>query len=214
MENISLPTKEEMYHALEKRHTEAVQKKLSESSVTVCGLGGLGSNIAISLARIGVGKLHLIDFDRVDISNLNRQQYAADQIGLPKTEALKSNILKIAPYCELNTDFLRLTEENIPDILEGATIICEAFDVPEQKAILTNTVMEKMPGTFLVGASGMAGFESSNIMETKKITERYYLCGDRVSDNVRFSLMAPRVMLCAAHQANMVVRIIMGETEV
>ncbi|GFI28542.1 molybdopterin-synthase adenylyltransferase [Lachnospiraceae bacterium] len=104
-----IPTQDQMKEALKLRHGEILQKKFSESRVAVCGLGGLGSNIAIALARAGVGTLILIDFDRVDISNLNRQQYKANQVGLPKTEALASNLLEIAPYLTLVTHTVRIS---------------------------------------------------------------------------------------------------------
>ena len=83
-----IPTKEAWDVALKERHGEELQEKFSAATVAICGLGGLGSNIAVSLARAGIGKLILIDFDHVDISNLHRQQYKADQIGIYKTEAL------------------------------------------------------------------------------------------------------------------------------
>ena len=66
--------------ALVARHGAARQAKFEAARAAVCGLGGLGSNVAIALARAGVGHLHLIDFDRVEPSNLNRQQYAAAQV--------------------------------------------------------------------------------------------------------------------------------------
>ena len=93
-----IPTREEFYQALSDRHGAALQAKISAARVAVCGLGGLGSNIAIALARAGVGHLHLIDFDRVDITNLNRQQYFVRQMGLLKTDALKEILAEIAPY--------------------------------------------------------------------------------------------------------------------
>ena len=80
-----IPSKEEMINALKIRQGEELQEKLMSSVVAVCGLGGLGSNISISLARAGIGKLILIDFDRVDITNLHRQQYKACQVGRYKT---------------------------------------------------------------------------------------------------------------------------------
>lgn len=215
MSKLTIPSEEELYSVLEQRHTKAVQEKLQNATVAVCGLGGLGSNIAISLARTGISSLHLIDFDIVDLSNLNRQQYRIDQLGLPKPEALKSSILAFAPYCKIKTDFIRLTQENIPEILSDATYICEAFDVPEQKAMITNTILEKMPGKYLVGASGMAGYGSNSLIKTRKIMSHYYLCGDGVSEiNDTMGLMAPRVMLCAAQQANTIIRLILGEYDV
>ena len=113
-----IPTREEMYAALAERHGEELQKKLSAASVAVCGLGGLGSNIAIALARAGVGSLHIIDFDKVDISNLNRQQYFPEQLGMYKTDALSDTLRRIAPYCNIRKDCVKLTEENIPDVTE------------------------------------------------------------------------------------------------
>ena len=132
----NIPTEEEMRAALIERHGEEIQQRFAAASVAVCGLGGLGSNIAIALARAGVGHLHLIDFDRVDISNLNRQQYEAAQIGQYKTEALAGNLRKIAPYIKITTDTVRITAENATELLQGEEIICEAFDSAEAKAML------------------------------------------------------------------------------
>ena len=112
------------------RHTKPIQEKISKAQVAVCGLGGLGSNIAIALARCGIGKLHLIDFDCVDLTNLNRQQYGIRQLGIPKPEALKAELLEINPYLEIATDWVKLTEENMKEILQE-NYICEAFDSPE-----------------------------------------------------------------------------------
>ena len=97
------PTREEYFNALKERHGEALHARFSAASAAICGLGGLGSNIAVSLARAGVGRLILIDFDQVDISNLHRQQYKAAQVGLDKTKALSDNLLEIAPYIELES---------------------------------------------------------------------------------------------------------------
>ncbi|MFR8517127.1 MAG: sulfur carrier protein ThiS adenylyltransferase ThiF, partial [Emergencia timonensis] len=156
-----IPTKEEIQRTLEQRHTKTVQDKLSAAKAAVCGLGGLGSAIAIALARTGIGQLHLIDFDRVDLANLNRQQYAVCDLDRPKPEALRDEILRFSPYCKIRTDFVKLTEENIPSLLSEDEYICEAFDVAEEKAMLTNCILEKLPRKYLVGASGMAGYGDS-----------------------------------------------------
>ncbi|MCI9448101.1 MAG: thiamine biosynthesis protein ThiF [Lachnospiraceae bacterium] len=204
-----IPIKEEWNKALAERHGEDVQKKFSSATVAICGLGGLGSNIAISLARAGIGKLILVDFDCVDITNLHRQQYKANQIGMNKTDALSENLKEIAPYIELETHTERIAEENASHLLQDADIICEAFDNAEAKAMLTNLVLETMPDKFLVAASGMAGIGSANSIQTRKITKRFYLCGDRTSDvSEEGSLVSSRVMLCAAHQAHTVLRIL------
>lgn len=206
-----VPTREEMLAALEERHGRAVQERFSAAVVAVCGLGGLGSGIAVLLARAGIGRLILIDFDRVDITNLHRQQYKANQIGARKADALAENLKEIAPYMVVETHNKKLTEENAPDLLKEADIICEAFDRAEEKAMLTGCILETMPDKYLIGASGMAGLGSANGIRTRKVTERFYLCGDGVSDvEGGLSLVSSRVMLCAAHQAHMVLRLLAG----
>lgn len=208
------PSKEEMTKALEERHGVETQKRFSEASVAICGLGGLGSNIAIMLARAGIGRLHLIDFDKVDISNLNRQQYAVSQLGMYKIQALAETLKTIAPYCEVVTDTVRVTEQNIKELLKDERIICEAFDKAEAKAMLVNGVIENFPDKYLISGSGMSGFGSANEIKTRKITKHFYLCGDEVSDVADgIGLVSPRVMVCAAHEAHMVLRILMQEYE-
>ena len=201
--------------ALNKRHGAPLQEKFSSATVAICGLGGLGSNIAIALARAGIRKLILIDFDRVDISNLHRQQYKAAQIGLYKTEALAENLAEIAPYTEVNAVTVKITEENLAALLKDADVVCEALDNAEAKAMLVNGILEQLPDCYLVAASGMAGMDSPNTIQTRKVLKRFYLCGDEVSDAAdTIGLVAPRVMLCAAHQAHTVLRILAGDYDV
>ncbi len=208
-----IPSKREFNQALKMRHGEALHARFSAAVIAVCGLGGLGSNIAVSLARAGVGKLILIDFDQVDVSNLHRQQYKASQIGLDKTQALSQNLLEISPYIELETHTTRIIDEDdVRRLLSSADIICEAFDQPEAKSMLTNAVLELLPDKYLIAASGMAGLGSANTIQTRRITSHFYLCGDRFSDvKDEPGLMAPRVMLCASHQALMALRILANE---
>lgn len=210
-----IPSKEEWMDALNERHGAQLQARFSSATVAICGLGGLGSNIAIALARAGIGKLILIDFDRVDITNLHRQQYKANQIGRYKTEALAENLQEIAPYIELVTITKRITETNVSSFLKDVYVVCEAFDDPEAKAMLVNAVLEQFPHTYLVAASGMAGMDTPNTIQTRKVMKRFYLCGDEQSDMVdTIGLVAPRVMLCATHQAHTVLRILAGKYEV
>lgn len=204
-------TKEQQHDALVMRHGKEIQDKLDEAEVAVCGLGGLGSNVAIALARCGVGKLHLIDYDCVDLTNLNRQQYDMEFLGMPKPLALKKEIERFAPYIKVQTDFVKITEDNVKELLQEK-YICEAFDAPEQKAILTNAVLSQLPDKILVGASGMAGFGDSNSIRTDKRMRNYYICGDGISDVKEMNgLMSPRVMLCAAHQANKIIELIIQD---
>ena len=208
-------TRDEWNEALIARHGQELHDRFSSATAAICGLGGLGSNIAIALARAGIGRLILVDFDRVDITNLHRQQYKAEQIGEYKTEALAANLLEISPYTEVKGVTEKVTEDNFLELLEGADIVCEAFDNAEAKAMLVNGVLQKLPECYLVAASGMAGMGSPNRIETRRITDRFYLCGDGVSDvEETMGLVAPRVMLCAAHQAQTVLRILAGEYEV
>lgn len=210
-----IPTKEEWIKALTERHGKELQQAFSSATVAICGLGGLGSNIAISLARAGIGKLILCDFDRVDITNLHRQQYKAEQIGMYKTDALADNLCEIAPYIELELHTERITEDNAVMLLSDADIICEAFDDAECKAMLTNTVLSELPDKYLVAASGMAGMGTTNSIKTRKVTSRFYLCGDEMSEvSDCIGLVAPRVALCAAHQAHTVLRITAKQFEV
>ena len=209
-----IPTREEWNEALIDRHGKALHEKFKSATVAVCGLGGLGSNIAIALARAGIGKLILVDFDCVDITNLHRQQYKANQIGMNKTDALSENLKEIAPYVDLEIHTVRITEENAVHLLQGADMVCEAFDDAEAKAMLTNLVLEAMPDKFLVAASGMAGMGSANTIQTRKVMSRFYLCGDGTSDVSEVgSLVSSRVMLCAAHQAHTVLRILAEQLE-
>ena len=210
-----IPSKNEWMDALIARHGIELHKRFSTATVAVCGLGGLGSNIAIALARAGIGKLLLIDFDRVDITNLHRQQYKANQIGCYKAEALADNLSEIAPYTEIQTVTAKITEENFAGLLKDADIVCEAFDNAESKAMIVNGVLEQLTDCYLVTASGMAGMDTPNTIKTRRIMKRFYLCGDEVSDVAdTIGLVAPRVMLCAAHQAHTVLRILAGEYEV
>lgn len=209
-----IPSCEVMREALNIRHGEDLQNKISAARVAVCGLGGLGSNIAIALARAGVGHLHLIDFDRVDLTNLNRQQYAVGQLGQYKTDALRETLSLVSPYCDVTCDTIQVTEENLPDLLKTEDYICEAFDRAEAKAMLVSGVLEHFPEKYLVAGSGLAGLGSANTIQTRRVSQRFYLCGDGTSDSsVGLGLVASRVLVCAAHEANMILRLIAGERE-
>ena len=209
----SLPSREQILEALVKKQGSSAVEKLQQATVAICGLGGLGSNVAISLARAGVGRLILIDFDKVDITNLHRQQYKMNQVGVPKAEALLENLKEIAPYVQYETHLVRVTAENAILLLREADIICECFDKAEAKAMLVDVVLEHLPQKHLVAANGMAGYESANNIKTRRITDKLCICGDGKSDieNVA-GLIAPRVMLCAAHQAMTAIQLILGQT--
>ncbi|MEW6623016.1 MAG: sulfur carrier protein ThiS adenylyltransferase ThiF [Bacillota bacterium] len=206
-----IPSQEELEKLLVARHTPGVHEKMKKAAVGIAGLGGLGSNVAISLTRMGIGKLLLVDFDVVEPSNLNRQQYFVKHIGMPKTEALKDLLLQINPFVTVETKNMYLEEENIEACFQDVDVIVEAFDNPKCKAELVNTVLKKMIQP-IVAASGMAGYDSGNSIKTQRIHPRFYLVGDGESEaKPGWGLMAPRVAIAANHQANTVVRILLGK---
>ena len=194
--------------ALVARHGAERQSKFEAARVAVC------SNVSIALARTGVGHLHLIDFDRVEPSNLNRQQYTAAQVGLPKAEALRANLAAINPFCEVSAETVRVTSENLATLLADDDIVCEAFDRAEAKAMLVSGVLETFPEKPVVAASGMSGLASANAITTRRVSKRLYLCGDGATDvDDNLGLYGARVLVCAAHQATMILRLIDGAEE-
>lgn len=203
-------TREEYRGICDLRFGRELYDKLEKSRVAVAGLGGLGSHIAVMLARSCVGTLHLIDFDNVDISNLNRQEYYVQHIGRPKTECLKEKLLEINPFINIITDNVRVTEDNLEELFRDEIIVCEAFDEAEQKAMLVNGILEKLPEIKVISGSGMAGYGDSNTITTKKMFRNLYVCGDGETDSGRgVGLMAPRVSICAGHEANKAIQLIL-----
>lgn len=209
-----IPSEEELEYLLVSRHTPNIHEKIKNSTIGIAGLGGLGSNIAISLARIGIGKLILVDFDVVEPSNLNRQHYFIKHIGIKKTNAIKDIIKECNPFVQVEIKDIFLNNDNIVETFKDADIIVEAFDNPICKADLVNTVLLQMDNKKLICASGVAGYFSSNSIITKKIKDNLYIIGDDVSEaKPGCGLMAPRVNIAANHQANMVLRLILGEKQ-
>ncbi|MCT4545256.1 MAG: sulfur carrier protein ThiS adenylyltransferase ThiF [Vallitalea sp.] len=210
-----MTSKQEYEDMMILRHTEDVFNKIKKGKVAIAGLGGLGSNIAVMLARTGVGHLFLIDFDVVDTSNLNRQNYSISHLGMYKTKALKEQIKVINPYIIVESKTVKVTKENISELFNGYDIICEAFDKADNKSMLINGVLQEFKNTKIVSGSGMAGYDSSNKIRTTKPMNNLYLCGDLISEvKIGHSLMAPRVQICAGHQANMIIRLLLGIEEI
>ncbi|MDF7798090.1 sulfur carrier protein ThiS adenylyltransferase ThiF [Pontiellaceae bacterium B1224] len=203
-----IPPAEELEALMVSRHTPGVHEKIKGATVGIAGLGGLGSAIAVALARIGVGKLILVDFDIVEPSNLNRQQYFIDQLGLTKSQALETNLKRINPYVTYEAHCVKVTPQNIPALFGEVDVMVEAFDRPDQKAML----MQHFKTAPLVAASGMAGFGPGETIGVRKMGDRIYIVGDRETGAAPgCGLMAPRVGICANMQANVVLRILLGE---
>lgn len=203
------PSEEELEALMAARHTPGVHGKVKAATVGIAGLGGLGSAIAVALARVGVGRLILADFDVVEPSNLNRQQYFIDQLGLLKTEALVSNLRKINPYVETEAHAVRLTADNIFPMFGNVDVMIEAFDRADQKAMLMQRFAAVRPEVPLVAASGLAGFGPEETIGIKKMGRNIYVVGDlETGARPGCGLMAPRVGIAASMQANLALRLI------
>jgi len=186
---------------------------LGEKTVGIAGAGGLGSNIATLLTRMKVGHLVIVDYDIVEAVNLNRQNYFLDQVNQKKVKACKDVLRQINKTIQIDTHDLKLTPENIKAVFKDVDIIIEAFDLPEEKAMLTEFVLKHMPEKVLISASGIAGYESNNTITTKRVNDRFYLVGDSKS-KAELGMYGPRVNIVAAMQANTAIRVLMGEMNV
>ena len=203
------PSSDELNNALCSRHGSENHKAIRKARIGIAGLGGLGSNIASMLVRTGVSDLTIADLDAVDITNINRQNYYLDQIGRPKVDAAEEMLRKINPYIEIKKYNVKLEPSNIPNIFGKCDIVCEAFDVPSEKAMLINTILEKCPGIKIVSGSGMAGFGRSNEIRTERLFADLYICGDGIDmEDAEGGLMSPRVNICAGHMANTVISLL------
>jgi sulfur carrier protein ThiS adenylyltransferase len=203
------PSEEELEALMAARHTPGVHQKLKAATVGIAGLGGLGSAIAAALARVGVGKLIIADFDVVEPSNLNRQHYFVDQIGLSKTDATVSNLRKINPYVEVEAHCVKLSPDNIFPLFGKTDVMIEAFDRADQKVMLLQAFGAARPDVPFIGASGMAGYASGETIGIKKMGRNVYIVGDlETAAQPGCGLMAPRVGIAAHMQANLALRLI------
>jgi sulfur carrier protein ThiS adenylyltransferase len=190
---------------------EKIRKKLKESCVGIAGVGGLGSNAAISLARAGIGRLILVDFDSVEESNLTRQYYFRDQIGKVKVEALKENIKKVNPWLKIDIFNQKLTVGSMDEPFHDADVIIEALDSAVAKTSFIEEIMQNLPDKPLVACSGVAGYGNSDRIETKHIGNLYICQDEQAHSSDDDVLMAPRVALMANWEANIVLELLLGE---
>ena len=203
-------SREQLDQAFDARFPEEMRTKLRSARVAVAGLGGLGSNIAVMLARSGVGELLLVDFDTVDVTNLNRQMYLIPQLGKPKAEAWPEILYQINPYLTYRSVCIKVTPDNVKELFSEYPIVCEAFDKPDQKAMLVRELLMQCPKTTVVSGNGMAGYADANEIRTCQVMKRLYVCGDQRTDvGNGIGLIAPSVAVCAAHEANKVLQLIM-----
>jgi sulfur carrier protein ThiS adenylyltransferase len=188
-----------------------IRSRLKYKVVGIAGCGGLGSNCAVALARVGVGKLIIVDFDVIELSNLNRQYFFADQVGRPKALALRENIRRIDPGIVVESHQLMLDRVNIPIIYRDCDVIVEAFDKAEMKQMIIESVTENMPGKALVCGVGLAGWGANQSL-TVKAFGNIFICGDQVSEvSDEFPPLAPRVGIVSNMEANQVLEILLGK---
>ncbi len=205
-----VPSSEELDALLSARDTPGIRGKLRDAKVGIAGLGGLGSNVAVMLARAGIGRLVLVDFDTVDATNLNRQDYSVSDIGRYKTDALKDRVSQVNPNVSTETHNIMITEANAAELFDGCTVVVEALDVAESKAMLINTLLTRA-GCTVVSGNGVAGFGPANDIVTAEPMDGLVMCGDSKTEaEPGCGLTATHVMVAAAHQANAVVRLILG----
>ena len=189
---------------------EHIRNRLKDKVIGIAGCGGLGSNCAVGLARVGVGKLILADFDVIDPSNLNRQYYFRKHIGQKKVLALKDIISGIDPDIVVEIHDIILTRDNIATLFNNCDVVVEAFDRAEMKMMIVETMMEKMPEKPLVCGVGLAGWGDNESIGLHKY-DNIYICGDLPSETSKeFPPLAPRVGIVANMEANMVLEILLG----
>jgi sulfur carrier protein ThiS adenylyltransferase len=189
---------------------DIIKTILKEKTVGIAGCGGLGSNCAVALARVGIGKLVIADFDVIEKSNLNRQYFFHDQIGMLKADALKENIRRVNPEVEVVAHNVYLDQYNILVIFSDCDVIVEAFDRTEMKEIILRSISGFFPEKYLVMGVGMAGWGKNNLIAEKRY-EKLIICGDElmeISENC--PPLAPRVGIVANMQANVVLEILLG----
>ena len=204
-------SEKEFAKAVNSRSKIPIYEQMKSAKIGIAGLGGLGSNIACALARSGVGTLVVADFDAVELSNINRQAYTLNHLGMKKTEAISKIIREINPFCTIIAHDIFVDEINCAEIFGDCEIICEAFDKAENKAALVNTMLCANKTAKIISGSGMAGFGRANDIITKTVSQRFFVCGDFTTDvSLGDGLTAARVMVCAGHQASKAVELILN----
>lgn len=191
-------------------HDPEVAGVLKRSKVGIAGAGGLGSNVAVSLARAGVGKLTIVDFDLVEKDNLNRQYYFIDQVGRSKVEALKENIERTGAIAEVRTMNVKLRKGKMHEPFRDADVIVEALDDARTKADFIIGIQTELKETPLVAASGVAGYGGSERIKLERFGNLYLVQDHKARSSDIEVLLSPKVGLFAHYQANLVLEILLG----
>ncbi len=192
------------------RNPQGVRETLKNKTVGIAGCGGLGSNIAVSLVRAGIGNLIIVDYDVVDISNLNRQFFFLNDIGEFKVDAIRKYLTQINFQVKISGFNKELTPDNISDYFAGVDIMVEAFDLAEKKRWLIDNWLRKYSSIPLVCGSGLSGYGKTNDLGVMR-AGNLFVCGDQSTDSIIDGLCSVRVSIVANMQANCVVEILMKE---
>ncbi len=191
-----------------KKLGEAKLAKIEQARIGIAGAGGLGSNCAACLARVGFRNFTIVDFDQIEPSNLDRQFYFEDQVGMKKVEALRTNLLRINPQLELQMLPVKLEPGNIPEIFRACDVVVECLDRAEAKSMLVSALLSS--GKLIVSASGLGGYGASDDLKVLKMRPNLVLVGDLASDIEKSPALSPRVSIAAAKQADVVLEFVAG----
>jgi len=190
---------------------DEIKSVLKTKTVGIAGCGGLGSNCAVALARVGIGSLVIADFDVIVESNLNRQYYFHDQVGMLKVFALKQNLLLVNPSVKVHAFDIRLCISDVVEIFRQCDVIVEAFDKAEMKHMIIDAVHTHLPEKYLVTGIGMAGWGDNELISCRR-SDKLIICGDELNEIAEQNPpLAPRVGVVANMQANSVLEILLGK---
>ncbi|BBD08195.1 sulfur carrier protein ThiS adenylyltransferase ThiF [Desulfovibrio ferrophilus] len=182
---------------------EDVLKYFRQITIGIAGAGGLGSNCAMHLVRSGFVRLVISDFDMVEPSNLNRQFYFLNQVGMAKVDALSENLWAINPDARITAHNLRIDKGNAADLFADCDVVVEALDDPAAKKMLAEAML--MQNKLFVAASGMGGCGRADAIVTRRLRDDFILVGDMETEcGATAPPLAPMVGVAAAKQADAV----------
>lgn len=184
-----------------------VRRILSGCSAGIAGAGGIGSNVAMLLARAGLGRITVVDHDEVALPNLNRQAYFLDQCGRLKVDALAENVSRIGAGTVFTGIGIRLLPGGFCAPFEGCDVLIEALDLAETKVLAIEEWTRGMPGVPVIAVSGIAGTGASGTIRLDHHGS-VSLVGDQTSD-LSLGTLATRVSLAAAMVADQAVSILL-----
>jgi len=184
-------------------------RKIESALIGLAGAGGLGSNCALNLVRSGFKRLKIVDFDIITASNLDRQFYFRDQVGMSKVEALKTSLLRVNPGLELEMINKKIEKPDIKDLFNDCDCVVECFDKAEYKSMFVEELLRL--GKFTVSASGLGGVGSSDEIKIHKRGRNLVIIGDLKSDINNAPALSPRVNVAAAKQADVVLEFVINK---